>query len=240
MMTPGQFAEEIAHLPGAEVRSVILYGSAAAGDHILKRSDYNILVLLEKLSPATLEAIAPLAQQWMQQGNPAPLLLTVEEMERSVDVFPIEWADIKDHHVLLIGKDMVKDLSVEKGALRSQLERELRTQLIALRSAYLQTARHPGKMLAAMERSGTAVLILLRSVLRLFDEKPPAKKIEALPRLAERLEFSPALIEVFSVIQAVKEGRRKLPRAEVAKWFRKYVEAVESITVVVDRFIERV
>lgn len=239
MMTPGQFAEKIAHLPGAEVRSVILYGSAAAGDYILKRSDYNILVLVEKLSAATLEAIAPLAQQWMQQGNPAPLLLTIEEMERSVDVFPIEWADIKDHHVLLIGENMVKDLSIEKGALRSQLERELRTQLIALRSAYLQTARRPGKMLAAMERSGTAVLILLRSVLRLFDETPPAKKIEVLPRLAERLGISPALIEVVSVIQAVKEGRRKLPRAEVAKWFRKYMEAVESIMVVIDRFIER-
>lgn len=57
-MTPEQLVERLKAAAPGVVRSVLLYGSAAAGDHAWKRSDYNVLVVAERLGLAELKAIS--------------------------------------------------------------------------------------------------------------------------------------------------------------------------------------
>src|SRR5438034_1098526 len=48
---------------GENLASVVLYGSAAAGDHIELRSDYNLLIALHRIGPEDLRlAQAPVAK----------------------------------------------------------------------------------------------------------------------------------------------------------------------------------
>ena len=44
------FIDDLKHTHGSNLASVTLYGSAAAGDFIPERSDYNILIALRKMS----------------------------------------------------------------------------------------------------------------------------------------------------------------------------------------------
>ena len=50
------FIDDLKATHGKNLASVILYGSAAAGDFIPQASDYNLLVALHKITPKDLRA----------------------------------------------------------------------------------------------------------------------------------------------------------------------------------------
>jgi hypothetical protein len=76
--------------------------------------------------------------QKLKQLKEIPLILTKEELIDGVDVFPIEFLNIKKHHKIIYGEDFLKDLVISKIFLRHQLEFEFRSKLIHLRREYLQ------------------------------------------------------------------------------------------------------
>ncbi len=67
-----------------------------------------------------------------------PFLFTKEELMDGVDVFPIEFLNIRQHHKILYGEDFLKSIEISKEDLRHQLEFEFRSKLIHLRKEYLQ------------------------------------------------------------------------------------------------------
>src|ERR687885_789555 len=102
-MTPEQLVEQLRRAYGPELRAVVLYGSAAAGEHVPKRSDYNVLVITDALDFEALTRAAAVARAWGEAGNPPPLTLTSEEWRSSADIFPMEYADILARHRVLHG-----------------------------------------------------------------------------------------------------------------------------------------
>src|ERR1700745_3103742 len=113
--------------------SVVLYGSAAAGDHVELRSDYNILIALRQITPEDLrQAQAPM-REWQRLGHPLPVYFTVEELADAADVFPIEFHQMGNARVVLYGKDPFEFVKLSDANLRHQTEYELRSKLIQLR-----------------------------------------------------------------------------------------------------------
>ena len=55
-MTLDELVAQLRAAFGAELRSVVLYGSAASGEHIPKQSDYNVLVLVDALDDVAFAA----------------------------------------------------------------------------------------------------------------------------------------------------------------------------------------
>ena len=86
-MTLDELVTQLRSAYGTHLSAVVLYGSAAAGERIAARSNYNVLVLVETLSTDRLQAAAPTTQAWIKAGNPAPLTLTVREWRASADIF---------------------------------------------------------------------------------------------------------------------------------------------------------
>lgn len=76
--------------------------------------------------------------QKLKQSKEFPTLFTKEELMQGVDVFPVEFLNIKLNHKILYGEDFLKDINISKKNLRHQLEFEFRSKLIHLRSEYLQ------------------------------------------------------------------------------------------------------
>jgi predicted nucleotidyltransferase len=119
---------------GEQLVSVVLYGSAAAGEHDKNFSDINILCVLRQITPVELRAAESVFKWWRAEGNPPPLLLSEHEVETSTDCFAIEFHDIKRNHRILAGKDVVSALEVDNSFYRAQVERELRAKLLRLRT----------------------------------------------------------------------------------------------------------
>ena len=212
------------------LRSVVLYGSAAAGDHIAGRSDYNVLVVADRLGVAELDAISRPASAWARAGNRPPLLFTREELAASADSFPIELLDMQQSRRVLFGEDPLADVTVRPECLRLELERDLKAKLLQVRERYVLTRGRPAAVAALMASSASSFLALCRAALRLYAGDAPARKLDAATALAQRIGFDP---DVFTLVHEMKEGRRK-PR-EAAARFGEYLNVIEQIVDAVDR-----
>src|ERR1043165_9288674 len=123
-MTLDELVTQLSAAYGDGLRSIVLYGSAAAGEHIPSRSDYNVLVIVDGLDPSRLRAASAAARARGEAGDPAPLTLTETEWRGSADIFPMEYADILERHRVLFGDAPFADIRVDQRDLRLQLERE--------------------------------------------------------------------------------------------------------------------
>src|SRR5215471_17402461 len=102
-MTLEELVSQLRAAYASALNAVVLYGSAAAGEHIAKKSDYNVLVVVDALDANRLAAASAVSRAWAEAGNPAPLTLTTSEWRGSADIFPMEYADILERHRVLFG-----------------------------------------------------------------------------------------------------------------------------------------
>ncbi len=231
-----KLTQELQKACGENLKSIILYGSAAAGDHAGKRSDYNVLVVTDDLGGARLKAFSKTARAWAKAGNPAPLLFTMERLKKSTDVFPVELLDIKECHQILYGEDVVSDIEVSTANLRLQIEHELRGSLIQLRQQYLLAAGDSKRVVNLMIQSLSSFLVLFRASLRLFETDIPQKKFQALEKLNK---YIPVPGEVFSTVQRLKDGSLKSKAVETESLFDEYLKTIENVVDAVDLHIHK-
>ncbi len=97
------------------------------------------LIVLNTLDTSTLKEIKPLIQDYHKKTKKYPLILTKEELTDGLDVFPLEFLNIKLNHKIIYGKDLFENLKFEKKHIRRELEFEFRSKLINLRQGYLET-----------------------------------------------------------------------------------------------------
>jgi hypothetical protein len=224
--TAEKMTEELKALLGAKLLSVVLYGSAAAGDHAGEKSDVNLLAVTHPLSPSDLLGLSKAVTPWMKQGNPVPLFLTLEHLCDFVDVFPLEILDMQGNHQVLHGSDPLDSLKVSHDHLRVELEHELQGKLLQLKSRYILTGGKPDKVWQLMVQSLSTFLVLLKNSLWLFGEKPALKKLDALRQLKKHADFD---LGPFEAIDLVKRGD-KTKGQDADKMFGAYLEALESLT----------
>jgi hypothetical protein len=161
-----RFANAVEEAAGANLVSLVLYGSAAAGQDG-GRSDVNLLLVLRDASAARLRPLGPAFRDWVRAGERAPLVFSEAGWRNAADVFPIEIEDIRQRHRILRGTDPVADLRTTREHLRHQLEREARALLIQLRASYA-AAESDGKALTEVVADSLgSVLALFRALLRL-------------------------------------------------------------------------
>ena len=158
---------------GDALRAVVLYGSAAGEEHHAAHSDYNVLVLAERLSMAELGgALSGIARAWRDAGNPPPLLLTVEEWRRSADIFPMEYADILDRHRVLHGTAPFEGMAIAPADLRLQVEHEAMAKLLQLRTSIMAAGGDAAKLRALLAASLSTFMVIFRAVERLNATRP--------------------------------------------------------------------
>jgi predicted nucleotidyltransferase len=180
-----ELVNRLKEMAGDNLRSVILYGSAARGDFQAHRSDLNVLCVLGSLAAGELRRVAPAVQWWVnEQREPAPLFFAEEDLRRSADVFAIELLDIRDAHRVLFGKDAVAALDIPMNLHRVELEHELRTTLLKLRQHFLLAADRPRELTAVLAKSTSSLNALFRHFLIAYGETPPPNSNELLARTA--------------------------------------------------------
>jgi len=227
-----RLVEDLKRAHGDNLASVVLFGSAAAGNHIEGRSDLNVLVVLNRITPEDLRAAHPVITEWRKAGNSLPIYFTRDEMASSSDVFPIEFSDMTEIHRVLYGIDPFDGLRISTTNLRLQCEFELRGKLIRLRDLYIPNSGDVERLSRLMAESLSSFAVLFRHVLRLLGEEPPKKKREVVLSLASRLNLDR---EPFLKILSVREDNKKLVEAEAHQVFAGYLAQIERVIEAVDK-----
>jgi hypothetical protein len=172
-MTAQTFAEELHAALGAQLITLLLYGSAARGTET-PSSVNTLLIVAGNGSDAELFArIARPVRRWTGSGHPPPLILTEQEWRESADAFPIEYQDIRAAHRVLAGRDPWDDITVERDDVRRQLEHELKGKLVHLRQAYAAYWNDSRQLNTVVRETRAGFLTMLRAVMRLAGRTPP-------------------------------------------------------------------
>ena len=232
-MTLDELVGQLRAAYGNTLRSVVLYGSAAAGEHYAKRSDLNVLVIVDALDGAHLAAASAAARAWAESGNPAPLTLTQQEWRGSADIFPMEYADILERHRVLYGDPPFEGIHVDRKDLRLQLEQEAMGKLIKLRQGALAAGNEGGRQLDLLAASVSPVMIVFRAFLRLHEVKPPHDNVALTEQVASRAGFDGSPIA--RVVRHVRE-ETKLKPEEANSVLAGYLQALERLVAYLDNY----
>ncbi len=175
---------------GNDLVSVVLFGSAAREDFHEEFSDVNLLVVLQQLKLDSFAAISQVLRWWSHEEKlRPPLIMTVEELRESADVFAIELLDIKSSHKTLFGQDVAAAIDVPMNLHRIEVEHELRTTILRLRHHLLLSPDHEEELRAVLAKSITSVLTLFRHALIALGENPPHARPQLLQRAGEVFGF---------------------------------------------------
>ncbi|NOT46947.1 MAG: nucleotidyltransferase domain-containing protein, partial [Acidobacteria bacterium] len=227
------FIDDLKSTHGKNLASVILYGSAAAGDFIPHKSDYNLLIALRRIGPEDLRNAHACVREWHRMGHPVPVYFTVSELQNAADVFPIEFHQMEAARQVLYGSDVLAGLKISDAFLRHQVEYELRSKLIQLRRQYIPASASVDGLKNLMSESLASFAALFRAVLLIHSVQPPATKHEVAALTVQKLGLDGTVFEkIFNIRENNFSG--KLEDAEANRLFGDYMEQIEKVIDSVD------
>jgi hypothetical protein len=233
-MTLENLVDQLKSAYGTTLQSVILYGSAVAGEHIAKKSDYNVLVVLDAVPLERLAAVGAVLHAWAEAGNPAPMTFTAAEWKSSSDVFPMEYADILERHRVLYGADVTEGISVSRSDLRLQVEQQALGKLLHLRRGAMAAGDEVKEQIELIEVSLSALMVVFRGVVRLHGEVPPQDYAVLSADVARRAGFDDA---PFRKAIAHVRGTEKLSRDNASAVLAGYMAGMEALVAWLDKFV---
>ncbi len=229
------FVNRLRGAAGANLESVVLFGSSVAGDFHPEFSNVNLFCVLRNSSFTALRAVAPAVKWWNGQKQPPPLFMTRDEIERSMDVFAIEFFDVRTHHRLLYGEDVFQNLDIPPHLHRVQVEYELREKLALLRQHLLLALGDDRRMWEVLTRSVSSFATLFRHALMVLGHEAPVEKRRAIQVLAEKIGFDGS---PFVQVLDVREQKSKPRQFDVSDVFSRYLAALEQVTSAVDKMLD--
>jgi predicted nucleotidyltransferase len=209
--------------------SAVLYGSAARGDFIPGRSDINLLLVLEQLTPAILRSLSRAFMGWRKSLPEPPLILSRAEWNRASDAFPIEITDMRLSYRVLRGGDPLEGVQVDLADLRKALERELRGKMLRLRQGYATVAPDPAALGNLGLQSAATILVLLRGLLTVVRKPVSADATELVKDSASLVGF-----QADHVLHVVSHRADREWRCQASD-FENYMSAVEQTAGYVDQ-----
>jgi hypothetical protein len=209
---------------GSDLGGLLLFGSAARGDFIMGRSNINMLLLVQCLSVDLLKRAGQLHQKWGKHQIVAPLLMTEEDLSKSGRLFPLEFLQMTQHHVVLAGHDPFIKIPIDRDRLAWQCEQELMANLLRLRQRFIEGAGRIEAIQALFILSITAVLPCIRGFLYFMEQPSKGKDIEILEGLPSTFQFDPTS---FLEILHIKRGLSSPGSLEWKNAYSRYLQNLE-------------
>jgi hypothetical protein len=231
-MTLDQLVDQLRQMHGDKLQCVLLYGSAAAADAPSKRTDQNVLVLVDAINPVQLEALGATARAWLESGNPPPLELTVHEWARSADIFPMEYADILERHRVLHGT-LPPGVAVSREDLRRQAEFEAMGKVLRLRQGIMHAGTDVKRQTELLRASHSTLMVIFRAVVRCLGEPAPPQRDALIARVAVIVGLDPSPFA--RVLALVRDGSTPSTKEAESLLFGT-LEGMERLTMWLDTY----
>ena len=225
------FFHEILQNSAPRIHSLYLVGSVLTEDYLEEVSDINSIIVLKEPDFAFLDTLAPLGKKYRRKGLAVPFIMDPVYIQRSVDVFPIEFLSFKLVHHTLYGEDLLAGLEINRQELKCQCERELKGRIIWLQKHYVSSLGDKKALAASLVSHKDGYLPILRGILYLLGQEPPPGLEKVLDLLSESTGID---TRVFAEIHAIKKNLFKPSKEEVSQLFAEAYLATQRLVEVVD------
>jgi len=174
----------IQELAGSDLISLAVYGASADDAVDAGRNAIGNVLVLRQVDLLLLQRLASHGAKLGKARIRAPLIMTPQYIQSSLDTFPLELIEIQQTRRTVFGEDCFAELAFKEADVRLQCERELKTLLIGLRQGLLAAAGR-SKALSAIEAGAVDALgRTLRGLLWLNG----TREAHASPSLLEQVE----------------------------------------------------
>lgn len=228
----GQLVNRLKAAHGEDLISVLLHGPALAHSRAAHKADYRVMVIVNQLPVEVLRRTRAVAKWWVQAGYSLPVYFTIQEFVDSLDVFPIEFREMKRAYRPLYGKDLLAEAKVSSENLRLQIEYELRGKYLRLRELYLPASDSAESLTRLMTDSIVNFLQFITPILELLGEEAPLDHLVIVRRVGKRLGVDTAVLE--SILHLRDEPVR-LMELEAQELFARYYDCLAQIIEAVDK-----
>ncbi len=225
------FIEEILGSYSENIHSIHIVGSSVTEDFDEKTSDTNSIFVLNEIDLKFIELIAPLGKRYGKKGVAAPLIMTPEYIMHSLDVFPVEFLDLKLIHETVLGEDILKDMEIHMVDLRHQCEREIKSKLIGLRQGYISSQGDRHILTERFVSTISGYIPLFRGIIHLMGKEQAIRKYDVIRSLSDSTGIN---TDIFRKILDIKKGKSKLTKDELNTVFEEYYMATQKIGNVID------
>jgi len=184
------------------------------------------------LTAASLRHVRSTLQWWTVQGFALPVFFTTDEFKASLDVFPIEFRQMKRAYKVLHGEDLLAGVEISLENLRHETEFELRGKLLRLRSLSIQAGGTASDLTRLMTESIVSFVRFLRPVLELLGEEPPLGRLATVKRIGQQLKIDTSpLVRVLNL----RDEPKDLLEIEAQDLFASYLNCLTHIVEAVDK-----
>ena len=229
------FAEKLVAELGDNLESITIVGSSLTDDFVASQSDINTVLVLGKQTLDSLNTLAGMAKSMSKKKLAAPLLMTKDYLERSRDVFGIEFLDLQLIHKTVLGEDPFEKLSFAKSDIRLQCERELKATLIRLRQGYIAAAANKKLVRDILASAGSGLVPLLRAMLWLKDIERPNTAGPTLTKTASEFSLN---LDAVKTARSWRHQKMRLSENEIQTAFDNVYKTAEQLANIVDKLEE--
>ncbi|MFP4473180.1 MAG: hypothetical protein ACLFPX_04815 [Candidatus Omnitrophota bacterium] len=150
---------------GEDLQAIYIYGEAADPEFSFKHGLVTAVLFLADTSPESLEKSLKTVARGQRKGIAAPLCLTEEWARSSMDVFPLEFLEMKQSGVCVYGRDVLADLAPRTEHLRLFCEQQIKGKALRIQQAYLEVGRRRHGVESLLKDSLKALIPVFRAIL---------------------------------------------------------------------------
>ena len=210
---------------GADLVSVVMYGSAAEG-RMRATSDVNMLLILKRFDQAHADALREplrLAHAAVQLNA---MFLLETEVAMAMEAFAVKFADIVARHRILFGNDPFANVDLPRDALVRRLKQVLLNLQLRLRERYVLLSLREEKLFLVIADAAGPLRSSAASLLHLEGQPALAPK-EALERVVREMNDSNLLTALHGVSAAREE--RQLGDGKAAPTLMSLIEITRRL-----------
>jgi len=192
-------------------------------------TENQYLLVTEKLDFHVLEKVQSQVREWAKKIGKLPLFLTREELTDGLDVFPLEFLNIKLNHDILYGEHLFDSLEFKKQYIRRELEFEFRSKLINLRQGYIQVVDSKENLRTLLGKAIPTLMPICNGLLFLKDMAIPGPVTEVLDKIFDTYNIN---TEVLKDIHA--KNLDNLTDIELKNYVNKLVVLLSTLGEILD------
>lgn len=220
-------ARDLDEVFGVRLQALVAY-TGSQGD-----GSVHSCAIVEGLSFQDLVKCLPFTGRWHQRRTAVPLMLSDDELARTIDIFPLEYAAIIADHAVVRGGDPFAGVTIPIEDVRRATEAQAKSHLIHLREAYLESHGESTRVARLIAASAPPLRALLTNLARLQQAATAALSDEALASLAEgKIGVQAAVIR--EVLGSSASGPSTV--TDPSHLLSQYVDAAQRIWEYVDRW----
>ncbi|MFQ5964921.1 MAG: nucleotidyltransferase domain-containing protein [Candidatus Scalinduaceae bacterium] len=227
------FFNEILSSFGNHVKSIYIIGSAVTNDFDEKTSDVDSLIVLKEKNLDIFDFIAPIGKKYGKKKIRAPIIMTNDYIRSSLEVFPIQFLNIKIINKLIYGEDVLKDITIDKSDLRLVCERELKGWIQNLGQAYIKSLGNDRIIRELFKSFLSSYIPIFRAILFLHDRELPQERNIVLDELEKAMKIR---VDVFRELVNIKTGKYKPTHGDLTRDFRDLYNTLDDIANKIDKF----